>query len=82
MSADKEVHNQHDHQILLSGIALGNHQGQCHHSVIIDDGMVKQIVLFQEPQAEKRRQLPGCLSPQQEIVLERLDGFPGPAIIK
>jgi len=57
----KEIHNQPDHQILLPGIALSNQQGQGQgpRSVIIDAGLVEQMVLFQEPQAEKRSQLHG-----------------------
>jgi len=56
----KEIHNQPDHQILLLGIALSNQQGQGQgpRSVIIDAGLVEQMVLFQEQQEEKGANCP------------------------
>ena len=76
MSADKEVHNQHDHQILLSGIALDNQQGQDHQPVIIGAGLFEQVVLFQEQQEEKGANCPDSSPRTRRTPLSALMNFP------
>ncbi len=49
----QKIHNQPDHQLLLPWITLGNQQGQGHQSVVVDAGLIEQVVFLEEQQEKE-----------------------------